>query len=80
MELAGIIEEVDKKWVPKVDEKYWFINDCGGIEFTNWSFYEDYDLENHKIDDEHYKIGNCFRTKEEAEVVAERVRALFQQK
>ena len=48
-----------KPWKPKDDEEYWLVNQCGDIISLNW------------IDNflciTNYKIGNCYRTKEEAE-------------
>lgn len=48
-----------KPWKPKEDEEYWLINQDGNVINLNW------------IDNflciTNYKIGNCYRTKEEAE-------------
>ena len=48
-----------KPWKPKDDEEYWLVNQCGNVISLNW------------IDNflciTNYKIGNCYRTKEEAE-------------
>lgn len=53
-------------WKPNYGRKYFYINDCGGIMNSEW--YDD------RIDSEFYKIGNCFKTKEEAELELERIK------
>ena len=53
-------------WKPNYGRKYFYINDCGGIMNSEW--YDD------RIDSEFYKIGNCFKTKEEAEFELERIK------
>ncbi|MGN1176387.1 MAG: hypothetical protein ACI4S1_13105 [Roseburia sp.] len=57
--LNGSITIKRKPWNPKKDEKYWLVNQCGNVISLNW------------IDNflciTNYKIGNCYRTKEEAE-------------
>jgi len=55
-----------KMWKPKCGELFFYINDCGGIMNSEW--YDD------RIDSEFYKIGNCFKTKEEAELELERIK------
>lgn len=48
-----------KPWKPKEDEEYWLVNQCGNVISLAW------------IDNllciTNYKIGNCYRTREEAE-------------
>ena len=62
-------QEEPKPWKPKDGEDYFYI----GIDFTIDS------LEN--VDDDtdkrNFRIGNCFRTKERAEQVAEKMRLLL---
>ena len=57
--LNGAFTIKRKPWKPKDDEEYWLVNQCGDIISLNW------------IDNflciTNYKIGNCYRTKEEAE-------------
>lgn len=57
--LAGEYTIKRKPWKPKDDEEYWLVNQCGNVISLNW------------IDNflciTNYKIGNCYRTKEEAE-------------
>ena len=47
-----------KKWKPKYDEKYWFIN------IGDFRFYIDW---NYWCGDSSYNDSNCFRTKKEAQ-------------
>lgn len=48
-----------KPWKPEDDENYWLVNQCGNVISLAW------------IDNllciTNYKIGNCYRTHEEAE-------------
>lgn len=53
-------------WKPNYGRKYFYINNCGRIMNSEW--YDD------RIDSEFYKIGNCFKTKEEAEFELERIK------
>ena len=59
LKAAKIEAEQLKRWKPKIRELYYCIN-CGGA-LTQW-----YWLEN-DVDEWLYLIGNCFKTKEEAE-------------
>lgn len=47
------------KGYPQKDEIYWFLTDSGEIESTEWHGDPD--------DKDTYEIGNCFKTKEDAE-------------
>ncbi len=48
-----------KPWKPKENEDYWLVNQCGNVISLAW------------IDNllciTNYKLGNCYRTREEAE-------------
>ena len=49
-----------KPWKPKNNDCYYYVNKGGHVEGDEWlSFWEDIVL---------YKLGNCYRTREEAEV------------
>ncbi len=49
----------DKRWRALFNEKYYYLNDCGGIEIF---------LESSTLADKYrYEIGNYFKTREEAE-------------
>ena len=58
-----------EKWKPKICEQYWFIDRDGDVRYHLWT---EWDSDNDK-----YDFGNCFRTKEEAEAAAEKVKALL---
>lgn len=46
-------------WKPKYDESYYAIDTDGGVEHEIWG--------DDSIDMNYYKLGNCYRTPEEAE-------------
>ena len=58
-----------KPWKPKDGEEYWLVNHCGDVISLNW------------IDNflciANYKIGNCYRTREEAEANREKWVAFY---
>lgn len=67
---AEKLELRKKRWRAKKDEKYWVINErCGVVPYFE---------EGHSFDTRRYKVGNYFRTKEEAEKVAEEIRKIFE--
>ena len=52
-----------KPWKPNDGERYWYVDERGRI----WSDYFDYySCTSHCMN--YYKLGNCYRTREEAEV------------
>lgn len=57
-------EEKPKVWKPKNNEKYYFIYSQGKLSNTIWN--------DSSMDASSYAIGNCFRTKEEAEFAIEK--------
>ena len=57
---------VDWQWKPEPREIYYFVNETGEAASTEWT--------NVGYDECCYQFGNCFRTKEEAEVASERIR------
>lgn len=57
---------VDWKWKPKINEAYWFITGSNTIIRSLWEITP--------LDNKYFEIGNCFRTREEAEVAVERVK------
>lgn len=57
---------VDWKWEPKEGDDYYYIDNDGDIWSDTW--------DECPIDDDRYDFGNCFKTKEEAEAAAERVK------
>lgn len=52
-------EEVGERWEPEDGSYYWFANTDGTTSHANWI--------NCASDRSHLALGNCFRTKEEAE-------------
>lgn len=56
---------VDWKWRPKDGEVYWVISSDGGVETYTWYDYPK--------DRGCFNFGNCFKTKEEAKTMAEKV-------
>lgn len=62
-ELAEKIKEKENEiWKPKNGEEYFYINDDGSIENTDW-------VDKNLSDKCSYELGNCFKTEEEAEKV-----------
>lgn len=51
-------------WKPECGEWYWYIGSDGQINHCEWA--------NDRIDRGRYSMGNCFRTKEEAEFAGEK--------
>ena len=60
---------VDWKWEPDDGDIYYFLDDIGGVDYDEWN-----DVE---VDANRYNFGNCFRTEEEAEAMAEKVKKLL---
>lgn len=60
---------VDWRWKPKEKEVYWYVDIEGHL--ANVTSYND------TFDNSMYDFGNCFRTKEEAEKMAEKIKKLF---
>lgn len=57
------------QWKPKKDERYYFLTDLGKINYTK---NDTLDLDFRRIE-----CGNCFQTKEKAELAAEKVKELL---
>lgn len=62
--LTGTLEPIDE-W-PKKGDKYWYINYFGDINYSRYDGYLD----------ENDKFLGIYRTKEEAEMAAERIRSI----
>lgn len=61
-QLLGLVEKAKrpkKIWKPKYGDWYWYIGSDGQVDNCEWV--------NGPIDYGRYSMGNCFRTKEEAE-------------
>lgn len=60
--LVGSLIIKHKPWKPNDEERYWYVDERGRI----WSDYFDYySCASHCMN--YYKLGNCYRTCEEAE-------------
>lgn len=64
------IKIIKKSWKPKCNEKYYFIEDNGYINFFN--------NDNCYLDLMCWHTGNCFKTKEEAEDNKDRIMKLYE--
>lgn len=60
---------VDWRWKPKAGENYFFISSELFVEVTS---NDEFDL-----DEAHIRCGNCFRTSDEAEAMAEKIKKLL---
>lgn len=74
--LLSLIEKADKPknkvWKPEENETYYYSYSDGHIEEATW--------DNLNIDKNRYAIGNCFKTKEEAEFALERQKVIIELK
>lgn len=59
------------RWKPKNEECYYFIDDRGTIITSMWNKYGE------RKDNLRYEFGNCFRTKEEAEEVINKIKEVL---
>lgn len=68
--LAEWFEEINEstRWKPEIDEEYYCLGKDGSVAPDEWTGIS--------IDDDRFEIGNCFKTKEEAERVVEYLKAL----
>lgn len=76
--IAEIEKKIEEKkaetgrWKPKEGEAYWSIDSCGQVMYDIWH--------NYLIDSMRYKIDNCYKTEEEAEFVAEKLKVIAELK
>lgn len=63
---------VDFKWKPKQGEAYYYVDCTGDVCSSQWKKEPD--------DLDCYNFGNCFRTSNEAEVMAKKIKNLFNTK
>lgn len=71
-----VVEEEKKYWKPKKDEKYYYITDCGL--YSNLVVNDDYLYANWLIERARFNMGNCFKTKEEAEHMVEKLKVIHE--
>ena len=60
------VDETKKRWIPVENEQYCYIDEDLEIESE---FFDDDEYDNNLI-----KLGNCFKTKEEAQSVADKIK------
>lgn len=68
-ELSEEIERLKnegKVWKPKDDEQYFVIRTDGNADYSYWT--------NDSYDNTRYQLGNCFKTREEAQAVSEKIK------
>ena len=65
-------EEKKKTWKPKINEKYLFFNNSESINTEIWT--------QHRLDENRYSIGNCFKTKEDADFAIEKLKVIAELK
>lgn len=75
--LLGLIEKANKKekskvWKPRCEERYYYIDKLGRVKY--------YTSVGDEVDKILYEIGNCFKTKEEAEFALERQKVITELK
>lgn len=66
---TGWIEEVSTRWKPDNQEDYYYVNDYVRVVKTCWN--------NFYCDENRFQSNNLFKTREEAEAAAEKVKALL---
>lgn len=70
--LMEIIENATKRknepWKPEYENRYYLVSSDATVDYATW-----YDW---GYDKNRYELGNCFKTKEEAEFVAERIKVI----
>ena len=68
--LTDWFEEIKEstRWKPEMDQMYYFLASDGSLRDDDWNGWS--------LDDYRFKIGNCFKTEEEAERVVEYLKAL----
>lgn len=59
---------VDWKWIPEMTHKFYFVDINGNVKIG---------IHDKETDNAMFEFGNCFRTKEEAETMAEKIRDLL---
>ena len=69
--LADWFEEIKEptRWKPEMSHDYYYISGDGHVYDNSWD-------DSRFVDNDRFEIGNCFETKEEAEQVAEYLKAL----
>ena len=68
--IRGEWEIKRKPWRPKNDDLYYLVEETGLVSCEVWC--------NDSIDINYYKLGNCYRTKKEAEANATKWKAFYE--
>lgn len=75
--LIRLVEKANKKgskiWKPDLGEAYYVIDDCSAVYKSAAGLAHD-----ESIDEGRYSIGNCFKTREEAEFALERHKVIVE--
>ncbi len=66
-QIEEALSEKKEVWKPKENEKYWYIS-----EYADTSTY----INNSQSDLDRISIGNCFQTKQEAQEVVDKLKAI----
>lgn len=61
--------EKPKRWKPDEGNMYFYIDYCGLVYSTTWA--------GDKIDEGRCAFGNCFKTREEAEIMRDKIKTLL---
>lgn len=59
--------KVEEPWKPQNGDSYYFVNEGGDVSDTN--YYDTYSTDRRRV-----RCGNCFKTEDEAQAAAERVK------
>jgi len=66
-----------KRFKPTLGQKYWFVLISIASVFrggTHWTKYES------QLDNEYYKIGNCFKTRKEAQAKLKKIKKILKER
>lgn len=76
-QLLALVEKSTKEpkvWKPKHNETYYYITSDGTISCTGFGNYND------DVDNNAYSIGNCYRTREDAQFAVEKLKVIAELK
>lgn len=63
--------KLPKRWKPKYKERYYYVNSIGIVRDNIWCNLDD--------DTSLYEFGNCFKTKDEAEAMKDKIKEILKQ-
>jgi len=67
-EAGWTFEEVEERWKPEHDEEYFCVDNVCKVQKTNYVLYSD---------EARWEVGNCFKTREEAEAKCIEIRKIL---